>query len=216
MWSERPGFSAEVARRLAKVSYRQLVYWDETGLVRPSVQKARGKGSRRVYGFEDIVELRVVASLLRVGIKLPAVRKAVRYLSSHYAEVTRPLAQLALVVDGSRLLVRAGHGSALVDTTAGGQVLITIPVGVIAGELERTVTDLRATRELRFKVGGNVYVAVLTPDLEVGGFTIVVPALPGVVTEADSLAEARRNVVEAASLLLDVQQRPTARRKVAR
>jgi DNA-binding transcriptional MerR regulator len=54
---QRPGFSAEVARRLAKVSYRQLVYWDETGLVRPSVQKARGKGSRRVYGFEDIVEL---------------------------------------------------------------------------------------------------------------------------------------------------------------
>jgi predicted RNase H-like HicB family nuclease len=56
---------------------------------------------------------------------------------------------------------------------------------------------------------------VLTPDLEVGGFTIVVPELPGVITEADSLAEARRNVVEAASLMLDVEQRP-ARRKAVR
>lgn len=215
MSSQRPGFSAEVARRLAKVSYRQLVYWDETGLVRPSIQKARGKGSRRVYGFEDIVELRVVANLLRVGIKLPAVRKAARYLATHYAQVTKPLAQLALVADGSRILVRASDGKSLVDATAGGQILITVPVGVIAGELERTVTDLRAPRALRFKVGGTEYVAVLTPDLEVGGFTIVVPELPGVITEADSLAEARRNVVEAASLLLDVEQRP-ARRKSAR
>jgi DNA-binding transcriptional MerR regulator/predicted RNase H-like HicB family nuclease len=212
---QRPGFSAEVARRLAKVSYRQLVYWDETGLVRPSIQKARGKGSRRVYGFEDIVELRVVASLLHVGIKLPAVRKAARYLATHYAQATRPLAQLALVADGSRILVRGSDGKSLVDATAGGQILITVPVGVIAGELERTVTDLRAPRKLPFKVGGTEYVAVLTPDLEVGGFTIVVPELPGVITEADSLAEARRNVVEAASLLLDVEQRP-ARRKAVR
>jgi DNA-binding transcriptional MerR regulator/predicted RNase H-like HicB family nuclease len=213
--TDRTGFSAEVARRLAKVSYRQLVYWDETGLVRPSIRKARGKGSRRVYCFEDVVELRVVANLLRVGIRLPAVRKAVRYLASHYVEVTRPLAQLALVADGSSILVRAGDGRSLVDATAGGQVLITVPVGVIAGELERTVTDLRAPRDLPFKVGGNDYVAVLTPDLEAGGFTIEVPALPGVVTEADSLAEARRNVVEAASLWLEVQARP-ARRKMAR
>ena len=72
------GWSADSARRIAGISYRQLDYWDKTALVRPSVQHARGKGSRRVYAFEDLVELRVVARLLTAGISLPAVRKAVR------------------------------------------------------------------------------------------------------------------------------------------
>jgi len=73
------GFSADVTRRAVAISYRQLDYWDKTGLLRPSVQRARGKGSRRIYSFEDLVELRVVANLLAVGIALPAVRKAARY-----------------------------------------------------------------------------------------------------------------------------------------
>jgi predicted RNase H-like HicB family nuclease len=44
---------------------------------------------------------------------------------------------------------------------------------------------------------------VLTPDLEVGGFTIEVPELPGLVTEADTLSEARVMVADAVVLWLD-------------
>jgi predicted RNase H-like HicB family nuclease/DNA-binding transcriptional MerR regulator len=217
MSTTRSGFSADVARRLAKVTYRQLVYWDETGLVRPSIRKAKGKGSRRVYGFEDVVELRVVAGLLAVGIKLPAVRTTVRFLSKHYADVTRPLAKISLIVDGKKLLVRADDGSSLIDATSGGQVVITMAVGVIARELERSVTDLRAPRELKFKVRGKSYVAALTPDLEAGGFTIEVPELPGVLTEADTLVEAKRNVVEATTLWLEAKEEEApARRRAAR
>jgi predicted RNase H-like HicB family nuclease len=46
--------------------------------------------------------------------------------------------------------------------------------------------------------------------LEAGGFTVEVPDLPGVITEADSIVEARRLVREAAALWLDVD---TARAK---
>jgi hypothetical protein len=67
--------------------------------IRPSVQKARGKGSRRVYSFEDLVELRVVARLLSVGVSLTAVRTAVAYLRSHFTKVVRPLAGLLLVAN---------------------------------------------------------------------------------------------------------------------
>lgn len=216
MSSDRPGFSAEVARRLAKVTYRQLVYWDETGLVRPSIQKAHGKGSRRVYAFEDVVELRVVARLLAIGIHLPAVRRAVRYLARHRSDVARPLAQLALFADGKRILVRAADKRSLVDATAGGQVLITVPVGAIASELTRAVTDLRATREIVLRVRGHRYTAVLTPDLEVGGFTVEVPELPGVITEAETIAAARRNAAEAVELWLETQEQPRPRRRTVR
>jgi hypothetical protein len=44
--STKTGFSADATRRIAGISYRQLDYWDKTALVQPSVQHARGKGSR--------------------------------------------------------------------------------------------------------------------------------------------------------------------------
>ena len=37
-----------------------------------------------------------------------------------------------------------------------------------------------------------------------GGFSVVIPALPGCVTEADTIEEAQTNVIEAAELWLDV------------
>jgi predicted RNase H-like HicB family nuclease len=53
-----------------------------------------------------------------------------------------------------------------------------------------------------------MYVAVLVPDLEAGGFTVEVPRLPGVVTETDTISEARRMVVDAIQLWLDARRLP--------
>lgn len=206
------GFSADVTRRVVGISYRQLDYWDKTGLIRPSVQRARGKGSRRLYSFEDLVELRVAAKLLGAGLLLPAVRKATRYLRLHFADVARPLARLALQTDGRNVLVQATDGKHLIDATASGQVVITVAVAPIVQELRDRVTELRAPREITVRVRSHGYVAVLTPDLEAGGFSIEVPELPGVVTEADSIAEARTMTADAIGLWLDTSRRTTRRR----
>lgn len=206
------GFSADVTRRIVGISYRQLDYWDKTGLLRPSVQKARGKGSKRLYSFEDLVELRVVANLLGVGISLPAVRRATRYLRLHFAEIVRPLARLALRTDGKRVLVQTTDGRHLVDATAGGQVVITVAVAPIVQDLRARVTELRTPREITVRVRGKAYLAVLTPDLEAGGFTIEVPQMPGVVTEADSPSEARAIVTDAIELWIDATSRISKRR----
>jgi len=44
---------------------------------------------------------------------------------------------------------------------------------------------------------------VLEPDIDAGGYTVVVPALPGVVTEGDSLEEALVNARDAIRLCLE-------------
>jgi DNA-binding transcriptional MerR regulator/predicted RNase H-like HicB family nuclease len=200
------GFSADTARRLTGVTYRQLDYWDRTGLLRPSVRGATGKGSRRVYSFQDIVEFRVVSRMLASGVSLKAVRKAVRYLKANFEDVNRPLAQLTLVADGRSVLVRTENPKQLVDATAGGQVVVAVSVAAIARELEQNVVELSAPQEITFKLRGRALRAVLTPDLEAGGFTVEVPELPGVITEADSVSEARRLVREAAGLWLAAQE----------
>jgi DNA-binding transcriptional MerR regulator/predicted RNase H-like HicB family nuclease len=206
------GFSADVARRAVGITYRQLDYWDKTGLVRPSIKQARGKGSRRVYSFEDLVELRVIAQLLRIGVPLAAVRRAARYVRQHFAELVRPLARLALVAEGKRILVRATDGKALIDATSGGQVVISFSVAPIAEELRGKVTDLQAPRSMNVRVGRRTFVVVLTPDLSAGGFSIEVPELPGVITEADTIPEARKMAADAIRLWLSIADAAPRRR----
>jgi DNA-binding transcriptional MerR regulator/predicted RNase H-like HicB family nuclease len=206
------GFSADVARRTVGITYRQLDYWDKTGLVRPSIKQARGKGSRRVYSFEDLVELRVIAQLLGIGVPLLAVRKAARYVRLHFAELVRPLARLALVAEGKRILVRTTEGRALVDATSGGQVVISFSVAPIAKDLRSKVTDLQAPRRLNIRVGQKTFVAILTPDLAAGGYSIEVPELPGAITEADTIPEARRMAADAIRLWLSVADSAPRRR----
>jgi len=46
------------------------------------------------------------------------------------------------------------------------------------------------------------YTVVLEPDLEEGGYTVTVPALPGCVTEGDTLEEALENARDAIRSLL--------------
>ena len=206
------GFSADVARRAVGITYRQLDYWDKTGLVRSSVKQARGKGSRRVYSFEDLVELRVIAQLLGIGVSLANVRRAARYVRQHFADLVRPLARLTLVVQGKRVLVQTTDRKALVDATSGGQLVISFSVAPIAEELRGKVTELRAPRNINVSVAGRSFVAVLTPDLAAGGYSIEVPELPGVITEADSLSEARRMTAEAIRLWLSVAESSPRRR----
>jgi predicted RNase H-like HicB family nuclease len=47
------------------------------------------------------------------------------------------------------------------------------------------------------------YTILLIPDPDEGGFTVLVPALPGCITEADTEAELLENARDAIRLFLD-------------
>ncbi len=47
------------------------------------------------------------------------------------------------------------------------------------------------------------YTVVLEPDEEEGGYTVTVPALPGCVSEGDSIEEALENIREAIELYVE-------------
>ena len=81
--------SASAAPRPPRSSaspYRQLDYWARTDLVRPSLADAAGSGSRRAYCYRDLLELRVIKSLLDAGIKLESVREVFEYLREHVGD----------------------------------------------------------------------------------------------------------------------------------
>ncbi|MGH3275928.1 MAG: MerR family transcriptional regulator, partial [Streptosporangiaceae bacterium] len=91
------GYRGPTACAVAGITYRQLDYWARTGLVRPSVRPAAGSGSQRLYGFHDILVLKVVKRLLDTGISLQQIRAAVNHLRARGAT---DLAEVTLMSDG--------------------------------------------------------------------------------------------------------------------
>ena len=101
----------------------------------------------------------------------------------------------------------------MIEATAEGQVVIAIDVEPIEKDLRTDVTELSAAREIGVRVQGRSCRAVLTPDLEAGGYTIEVPELPGCITEADTLAEAKRMARDAIQAWLDAAAPQSAQRR---
>ena len=92
------GYRGPTACSAAGITYRQLDYWARTGLVVPSVRVAAGSGTQRLYGFRDILVLKVVKRLLDTGVSLQQIRGAIDVLRERGVE---DLAQITLMSDGA-------------------------------------------------------------------------------------------------------------------
>jgi len=133
------GFSGTKAAAIVGITYRQLDYWARTDLIRPSLADASGSGSRRLYSYRDLLELRVIKSLLDAGIKLESVRTAFEYLRT---QVDTDIASAHLVISGSYVILC--DGDQLIDVMRrGGQgVLNVLAIGGVKSDLDSTIVEL--------------------------------------------------------------------------
>ncbi len=139
------GFRAPQVCHLVGITYRQLDYWARTGLLRPSLKTARGSGSQRLYGFSDVVQLKVVKRLLDAGMSLKKIRQAIEILRIQL-QSDRPLADVTLLSDGQTIY--AAHSSQeVVDVFRRGQGVFGIAVGPVQEELEGEIHALWAEQE---------------------------------------------------------------------
>ena len=136
------GYRGPTACAAAGITYRQLDYWARTGLVEPSIRAASGSGTQRLYGFRDILVLKVVKRLLDTGISLQQIRAAVAYLREHG---TADLAQVTLMSDGVSVY-ECTSPDEVVDLLAGGQGVFGIALGRVWMEIEGTLAELPAER----------------------------------------------------------------------
>ena len=136
------GYRGPTACAAAGITYRQLDYWARTGLVEPSVRAAHGSGSQRLYGFRDILVLKVVKRLLDTGISLQQIRAAVQHLRDHGSD---DLAQVTLMSDGVSVY-ECTSTDEVVDLLQGGQGVFGIALGRVWSEVEGDLAVLPAVR----------------------------------------------------------------------
>ncbi|HEX2705410.1 MAG TPA: MerR family transcriptional regulator [Candidatus Lustribacter sp.] len=115
--SEDVGYRGPTACRAAGITYRQLDYWARTGLVDPSVRSATGSGTQRLYGFRDILVLKVVKRLLDTGVSLQQIRVAISHLRERGVD---DLAQITLMSDGASVY-ECTSADEVIDLVQGGQ-----------------------------------------------------------------------------------------------
>jgi len=139
---EGVGYRGPTACAAAGITYRQLDYWARTGLVEPTVRAAAGSGSQRLYGFRDILVLKVVKRLLDTGVSLQNIRAAVQHLRERGVE---DLAQITLMSDGASVY-ECTSADEVVDLVQGGQGVFGIAVGRVVREVEGSLAELPSER----------------------------------------------------------------------
>jgi DNA-binding transcriptional MerR regulator len=139
---EDSGYRGPTACRAAGITYRQLDYWARTGLVEPSVRSATGSGTQRLYGFRDILVLKVVKRLLDTGVSLQQIRVAIEHLRERGVE---DLAQITLMSDGASVY-ECTSADEVIDLVQGGQGVFGIAVGRVWREVEGELAHLPSER----------------------------------------------------------------------
>jgi DNA-binding transcriptional MerR regulator len=134
------GYRGTSAAAAAGISYRQLDYWDRTGLVVPSIQSATGSGSQRLYSFRDILVLKLVKRLLDTGVSLQQIRTSVEQLK---AAGIADLTNTTLMSDGARVYLCTSQDE-VIDLLGQGQGVFGIAVGRLVREVEATLIDFAA------------------------------------------------------------------------
>jgi DNA-binding transcriptional MerR regulator len=131
-------FNSKTVSRIVGVSLRQIQYWDEQGFIRPSVKLAEGRGTKRLYSFSDLIQLKVVKNLTECGLSLQRIRRCLDHLRRYRPDKVPPLQNLKYVTDGEKLFVLTSDKSKILDVM-NRQFVFSLGIGNLVKELNGEV-----------------------------------------------------------------------------
>ena len=132
------GFRGPQVCSIVGISYRQLDHWDRTGLLSPSLVRAKGSGTQRLYSYRDVVALRIIKQLLDAGVTLQRARRAIEFLRFYGEDLST-----ASLVLGAADSVLVRDGEELLDLLRGGQgVFNVVPLDGVVGHVDAAIVEL--------------------------------------------------------------------------
>ncbi len=132
-------FSSEEVAELARVTPRQLQWWDERGVVSPEHQ-----GHRRRYRLEELIEVSIIAELRVKGFSLQKIRKVLRFLhrelGRRLADVLRPSSEYHLLTDGRNIFLEDSQRKIMDLLKSSRQPIISV---CISDQVQRLDAEFR-------------------------------------------------------------------------
>ena len=125
------GYSSRSICNIIGLTYKQLDYYARTNFIIPSIQIADGYGSRRLYSFNDALQLKVVKKLLDAGVSLQKIRKIKKYLEGFNYK----LQNVTILSDGSRVYL-CTSAKEVYDVMQMGQGVFALALGKVLRDLQ--------------------------------------------------------------------------------
>lgn len=133
-------FTAKEVVAFTGVTYRRLDCWIRSGIIRSSGRDSDGRGSRRLFTFSDLVEIRVVKELTQRGLRLAVLRQCLRQFRKKIPSlVSVPLSSLRLVTDGKTVFQYVPEGDRLESLEEFGQFAFAFDVGEELSQMQEAV-----------------------------------------------------------------------------
>jgi len=134
-------FTAEQVARLSGISRGRLRYWEQTGTFQPTYVETHEDGPyRRIYSFQDLVNLRAMAKLrLDFDVELQELRNVTAYLKDHQ---NIPWSRLAVRVYGKHLVFRDPETGQWMSANPMGQLTFELEFEDVRNESERDARRL--------------------------------------------------------------------------
>jgi len=143
--------TGDVARLLGR-PVGTVIQWDNAGLIRPSIRKAEGRVTGRLYSVDDVVCGHIATEWHRRGVAISAIKKVIEHIQAVGAEklaTTEPYIVLDMTtdrvwtaVDGAEFVGSADH-VLICDIRPG---LAAIKKAMAAGAKPTTVKAARKNR----------------------------------------------------------------------
>jgi len=138
-------FDSKTVSRIVGVSLRQIQYWDERGFIRPSVKTAGGRGTKRLYSFSDLVQLKVVKALGDHGLSLRKIRRCLSHLKDSFPGQAEPLQSLRYLTDGDKLFVLTSDRKKILEAMDR-QFVFSLGIGNLVRELDGEVRRMAGAK----------------------------------------------------------------------
>ncbi len=128
-------YSSSEVCNIIGFTYKQLDYYDRTDFIKPTVNKAGGYGSRRMYSFNDLIKLKIIKRLIEAGISLQKLRKTKKYLDEYDNNSdSDSFLKLTLISDGNTVYA-CNSDREIIDTLKSGQGVFGIALGKVYSDL---------------------------------------------------------------------------------
>ena len=123
---------------------RQIDGWDKSGLIKPSIRSAHGKGSQRLYSFDDLLCFGLIKRLHDAGWHTHTIRTALRNLRNILPDKD-PLRNLVLLDANGSILARCSTDNGqtvFVDALSRGQLVMAFTINSLHEQVLQNIMKL--------------------------------------------------------------------------